>query len=530
MLNSAFASCYHLTSVNMPKYINSIGNSAFAGTALQELELPFTLSKIGNKAFFGTDIQSVTLPEYLAILGEGAFGNCTRLTRIDVRPENTMYKSVDGVVFKNDGSVLLAYPAGRTGRYDVPAGVQTIGPAAFRGAAGLTEITFPAGLKKIDRLAFCDANGLQAIELPDSLQIIGNAAFGCSVGTDMSEAVETVSISRNVQWIGVDAFACYKMQAFEVASGNPNYTSENGCLLNASGTKLIQVPYGAQGTVEVPNGVCYVDWHAFDQCDEVTHIVYPDTVVAVNHAAGVPKALEKITVGKGMTDWANLSACVRGVEVELSPDNPYYICENGAIYTYDKTELLVWYGDEEELRIPEGVTKIAEDAFPGQSYGGATLKKICLPASLQSMPEGVLSNVTGLQTIELAGGNKYFAVYDNLLYSADGKQLLAVPVGTEEAVIVRDGTQEICAYAFGASIYQWKMPEIRIPEGVKIIREGNFAYGTAGTEEPLRIYLPASLTTINPSILAVSNVQIHCPAGSAAEEFAERVGLEVVNS
>jgi hypothetical protein len=85
------------------------------------------------------------------------------------------------VLFNNNKTTLVAYPAGRQGAYTVPAGVTAIGDYAFFRCRGLTGITLPASVTSIGVAAFAMCSGLTGVTVPGSVTSIGDSAFeGCS--------------------------------------------------------------------------------------------------------------------------------------------------------------------------------------------------------------------------------------------------------------------------------------------------------------------------------------------------------------
>jgi len=510
--------------------VRIIGNRAFAWTKLAELTLPEGLEQLGYQSFADTEVTEITIPASVKLVGAGSFAYCGNLTAIHVAEGNSAYRSVDGVLFTADGKRLVAFPAAWGEKYDVPAGVEMIGDEAFRGNETITTLNFPEGLRVIDRLAFCDTDGLLYIKLPESLEVIGNAAFGDSDYSSPIVTIPTLKIGPNVRWVGYGTFAGYGVEAFAVDEANEYYASANGCLLNASGTRLIQAPYALEGELVVPEGVSYIAWDAFNSCDLITELVLPDSVVAINHAAGVPVSLKKLVIGKGMIDWQNVTDCYSVPVIEIDPENPNYtMTPEGSIYTKDMTKLLLCRDESENVVIPEGVTAIGVGAMKSLYGDAATMKSLTLPSTLTELPENPFSSLMALERFEVAEGNPAFAACDGLLYSKDGTTLVACPLARTEPVEVREGTLEIGPYAFYS--YYLKTSSIVIPEGVTVMRYGNFASGLYNVK--LSLYLPASLTDIH--LETFTRVQpgmiiIYCPAGSVADSHARSLGLNVVNN
>jgi hypothetical protein len=131
--NDAFAYCGGLTGVIIGVGVRTIGNFAFLGCrGLTGITIPDSVRTIGKYAFYGCEsLASVTIGSGVTAIGNSAFEECGSLTSITVDRSNTDYAGVDGVLFNNNKTTLVAYPAGRKGAYTVPAGVTAIGVAAF---------------------------------------------------------------------------------------------------------------------------------------------------------------------------------------------------------------------------------------------------------------------------------------------------------------------------------------------------------------------------------------------------------------
>ena len=185
---AAFSQCINLTTVTIGDSVTSIGVGTFSECAsLTDLTLGTNVTSIGYNAFFKcTNLTSVTLPNSLANLvqytftacfgltnvtiGAGvtnissnAFYYCTSLKGISVAALNSVYSSVDGVLFDKTQTTLVKCPQGRVGSYTVPGSVTSVGYSAFASCTSLTDITIPNAVTTIGDSAFFLCANLTAV-------------------------------------------------------------------------------------------------------------------------------------------------------------------------------------------------------------------------------------------------------------------------------------------------------------------------------------------------------------------------------
>ncbi len=119
----------------LPDTVTEITDSIL--TAAQPFEQPLISLRFGKntKAFTGINVNTVE-----ALL---------------VAENDPNYISADGVIYTRDRSTLIAFPAGRTGIFTVPAGVTSIADGAFL-CTHLSEVILPDSVISISENAFAD--------------------------------------------------------------------------------------------------------------------------------------------------------------------------------------------------------------------------------------------------------------------------------------------------------------------------------------------------------------------------------------
>lgn len=260
----AFLDCPNLLAINVNAqnpFYSSVQGALCDGTKTKLIELPAVpsdnyaipdgITSIDQNAFASSaNLTNLYLPASVSDLSEGPFQLCGSLLTFTVEPANQNFTSVDGVLFTKNLNELLQYPLGRKGPYLVPQ-VGQIGPYAFAGAAGLTELTIPS-VTTISGGAFVACSSLLSIYLPASLTSLDYGAFNGD------------SSLTNI----------------EVNSDNQIYSSSNGALLDKSQKNLIIFPVARTGIYYVPSTVTNIVGVAFANAS-LTGVVLPAGLINI---------------------------------------------------------------------------------------------------------------------------------------------------------------------------------------------------------------------------------------------------------
>ena len=148
----------------------------YKSTNVENLILPNTLITIGEEMFYQSKLKTVVIPANATTIGNSAFEQCASLISIDI-PANV--ETIGTAVFSSCSSLTSI---------EIPASVETIKASAFKGCSSLATVTFENGsqLKTIEggypsSGTFADCTALTSIEIPASVETIEAAAFkGCS--------------------------------------------------------------------------------------------------------------------------------------------------------------------------------------------------------------------------------------------------------------------------------------------------------------------------------------------------------------
>lgn len=134
------------------------------------------VTSIGEGAFEDDLITSVSIPAGVKTIGNAAFKGCSQLQTVTFA-EGSALASIGDNAF--EGCQKLS-------SLQLPEGVTEIGRAAFNGCRALREITIPTGVTEIEDFTFGVCASLREIHLPEGLTSIGASAFtGCAALTQI---------------------------------------------------------------------------------------------------------------------------------------------------------------------------------------------------------------------------------------------------------------------------------------------------------------------------------------------------------
>lgn len=245
-------------------------------------------------------------------------------------------------------------------------GVTVIPDYAFAGCENLADVVIPKTARTIGKCAFAQCVNLTELYLPEGVISIGDCAFlMCSSLTQLTIPDSVTSIEGN-------PFR-YLPAEILVSSENPVISVADGVVFNKDGTRLIACPCNKVGAYEIPQGVLEIGTHAFENCNDLTAVTIPESVVSIE---GNP------------FDFAQL-------ELKLAPENPDFSLIDGVLFDKTGTKLLVYPcgrpGDT--YAVPEGTTEIGAFAFAGCRQ----LSNVTIPESVTAIESDSFWNCDNLR-------------------------------------------------------------------------------------------------------------------------------------
>lgn len=467
----AFEGCISLRKIHLSNAITKLINTTFKGCiGLREVNIPDGVTALREKTFKDTALERVHIGKRLETLDPGCFfrtydledgrnNHPQALSEITVDPENVHLKAEIPFVFSAGGRTLFAFFG--TGICEIPEGVERIGPNAFSGRTGLTDVAFPSTLTEIGEHAFSYSPSLRRVEFGENLRIIGNSAFyHCERLSSVlfSEGLEEigdcafqncpihlVSLPSSLRKLGEDSFNCLSryydfrehLQELRIASGGP---------IEADGDAVYQIE-GGEKTLLRTYGPRFSAYYYYNEEDE------EDAAV-----------LTRYTVAEGTTVIARgaFENCGSLISVTL-PDS---LREIGPRAFCDCNRL-------ESIRLPYGLRSIGAEAFRG-----TVIEEFVLPPEIAAIGgrafagRGYSNEAAVLRSIQVSGQNPHFRTEGNCLLrrKEDGSWSLMSAFGEDETVTVPEGVTEIESLAFDCRTIQ----EVRIPSSVRDIAQDAF--------------------------------------------------------
>ena len=342
--DSAFSWCDSLTAITIPDSVTSIGDSAFFWChSLTTITIPDSVTSIGEWAFSGCDsLTAITIPDSVTSIGDNAFFNCYGLANINVAANNSVYSSIDGVLFDKAQTTLITYPLGKSAdSYTVPNDVTAIGDYAFNYCSSLTEIM-----------------------IPDSVTSIGVNAFE----------------------------GCLSLASINVAANNSTYSSIDGVLFDKAQSTLITYPIGkSSDSYTVPNDVTDIGDYAFDDCS-LKAVTLPDSITNIGDYAFCDcSSMTTITIPDGVTTIGNGAFDSCNSLASITIPNSVTSLGNGAFS---------WCDNLTSVTLSDSMTSIGQQTFE-LCY---SLTTITIPNSVTSIGDHAFYGCDGLATVTISNG------------------------------------------------------------------------------------------------------------------------------
>lgn len=385
--------------------------------------------------------------------------------------------------FQTQGSTLVKY-RGTEERVTIPDTVEVVGESAFENNQKVQFVVIPKSVKRLEAYVFWGCNNLEEVVLGKGLTAVDEYSFaGCT-------GLKQITIPENIQSIDAQAFAgCVNLTDIYIPAtvtgiaedaflncDNVTIHADEGSVAAQFAQKLAEQknrdPLVTAAPVQTPTAVSRPDTQATTEpvstatpapvATPVPGNVLGSTIIVGNHAlVMVHPGEEKVQQGYTEPEAGQET----GEEQDITAET-----ENGKIPEW------MYYRNQSvsAVTIPEGTTEIGRFAFSRSSLRTVTI------------PEGVT-------TIDYAA----FYHCDNLdnVILPDTVNTVGAKAFTHTGWMDDFEENSMDDFLISGDIlvaYKGNLPEVVIPDGVRVIAEEAFRNHT----ELKKVHLPASVTDI----------------------------------
>lgn len=282
----AFNCCTSLISVNIPSSVSSIGEGAFRYTALKELRLSDGIKEIGKDAFAHCWLlTTISIPKSVEIIAGNVFYDCYDLQSISVDQGNSKYDSranSNAIIDTETNHLIVG-----CNQTIIPNTVLSIGDYAFYNMK-IKTITIPDNITSIGKYAFCDNVYLHTIILPNSITTIGASAFSGS-------GIEEIALPKSITSLDNFVFAgCYLLKKVVM----PDLCMEigEGAFEGCSNLQNIDIPKNTSTigkrsfnkcqslkSVVLPNELTEIKEYSFANCTNLESVTMSEKLEKINN-------------------------------------------------------------------------------------------------------------------------------------------------------------------------------------------------------------------------------------------------------
>ena len=499
-----------VTEVVLPNTIKEIQSGAFFNWEnLKEINIPESVESIESLAFYCCkSLEEVYIPKNVAFMAEyyeddvvttrpvndSPFFGCRSLKKITVDKDNKTLTSVDGVLYNKDMTVLIQYPAEKTGdSFTVPETVKEIADGTgdmgygsvygvFAGNRYLKTVVLPESLEKLGRYAFINCDNITSVNIPEKVKL---QEYGYYPYFSGCKSLKNITVSDNNTDFSSDGIVLFnknKTEIYEVPNGiEGNYSVPEtvtnlsniygrGLFENCVNLKNIVIPTSVQylpnscfkncvslESCTLPGTIKELGWYAFYNCVSLKNISIPSSVTSISGYAfyhctsltniTLPDSVESIS-SYAFTNCYNLTSITLSNKLSFIGDNAFWKCKALSNVT-----------------IPESVEVIDEWAFQACE----SLNSVNIPKNVSNIGKGAFGEIDDI-TVTVDEANPTFTMVDNVLFTKDMKKLVGFYDKDKKDYTVPDGVEEIASNAF------WKsnLETISFPNSLKTIGDEAF--------------------------------------------------------
>ena len=174
--------------------------NAFRFSSYSTVNLTNKLKYIGNVAFGEMpNLTTLSIPASVTTIENGITNSSSKVSSITINSANPNYTVSNGSLYTKDMKRIISVPCAKSGTFNIPNTVQTVGSSAFNGCTKLTKITIPESVTSMGTWAFSNCLSVKSINIPSKITRIEVGSFW--------NVPAPLTIPANVTFIGYRAIS-----------------------------------------------------------------------------------------------------------------------------------------------------------------------------------------------------------------------------------------------------------------------------------------------------------------------------------
>lgn len=319
---------------------------------ITRIEINGNITGVERNAFYWcSNLSSVYIGSSVKNVHPKAFSGCNSLIQFEISNVNRSYCSIDGVLFSKDKEMLVRFPEGISGSYNVPSGTTKIGDFAFSKEmggkesivlGGINEVFLPNTVKSIGKGAFQDCQNLTNVTMTDSVEKIGEYCFDGTGLTDIrlsnnileipkyalsSGVLKTVVVSNRLQSIGSYAFG----YGLKTLYSNGSEEQQNSVILPSTLIKVSQCAFSYSGveSIRFNSSNLYFEEGILHNCRFLKDVHVGRKIANIPDYSFRSESIERVTLMSSVTSIGNnVFWCHDGLVINLYTLNAPELSEN----------------------------------------------------------------------------------------------------------------------------------------------------------------------------------------------------------
>ncbi|MCI8309208.1 MAG: leucine-rich repeat domain-containing protein [Clostridia bacterium] len=317
---------------------------------LKEIIIPEGIKEIGDNVFQNcVNLKKITFPKSLEKIGKSSF-SYVNIDNLQISSENINFINQNGILLGENKKiiVLVTTSAIQNGNFTIPETVEKLEEGVLIAFSQIKRVIVPESVKEINAVFF--PSGIEEILIDES----------------------------NNYFISINGQVCSKDK------------------------KILYMCYKNEETITIEEGISTIPAYiGGNNLNNVKVLNLPNSLEMIGAGAfNVFNSLTYLKLGKNVNNIDSFAFAYNDSlqNIEIDNENLVYMSENGAIYSKDKTKLvLVCNVNTESFEILYGVVEIEARAF----FRKTKLKEVLLPETITIIKEEAFRECDILERLEI---------------------------------------------------------------------------------------------------------------------------------